>query len=196
MDKMTSCASVQYFEVNAYEKPLAGFEWMPVKPVELRDEVELYNTSLGAEQSSWTWYFANDIKFTVEKQNASYLFKEAGKYPVVMVVENKWGCSDTTINVIEVLPDFAFYMPNAFTPNADSKNETLKPTMRGTDEKNYYFQVFNRWGERLFVTRNPLEGWDGTYKDEPCKQENYVWVIEVSSGGEGKKYSGTVLLYR
>src|SRR5690606_21967357 len=118
-----------------------------------------------------------------------------GDYTIVHVVENKWGCADTIIKTLTVENNFVFYMPNAFTPNADSRNETLKPVLSGVTH--YYFQVFDRWGERLFVTTNPTEGWEGSYLSQPSKQGTYVWkVVLTTAAGEQQEYTGSVMLYR
>ena len=155
----------------------------------------LQNNSIGKDQTQWHWYMQHDKTFSSDNENTSYFFQHAGTYPIVYVVENKWGCADTAIKVLTIETDFALFVPNAFTPNADSRNESFKPVVRGV--KKYYFQVFNRWGERLFVTENPEEGWDGSFQSRECKQDSYVWKIVLSNTlGEQKEYTGSVVLIR
>ena len=70
-----------------------------------------------------------------------------------------------------------FYIPNAFTPGADGKNDDFKPLSIGLDPSSYQLEIFDRWGELFFVTNNINEGWDGTYKGRPVQTDVYVWKI-------------------
>jgi gliding motility-associated-like protein len=85
------------------------------------------------------------------------------------------GCPDTFSLKLVIVDDYVFYLPNAFTPNKDSKNEIFKPEVSGVYD--YEFFVFDRWGELIFQTTNTDEGWDGTYKGEKCQQDVYVYKI-------------------
>ncbi len=70
------------------------------------------------------------------------------------------------------------YIPNAFTPNGDGLNDEFR--IVGLPPENITevnFQVFNRWGEVVFSTKNIEEGWDGTLKGEECPHGVYVWAI-------------------
>ena len=65
-------------------------------------------------------------------------------------------------------------MPNAFTPNGDTKNDMLMPSLFGT-VKHYEFVVYNRYGEIVFETRELSKGWDGTLKGKPQNSGVFVW---------------------
>ncbi len=71
------------------------------------------------------------------------------------------------------------WVPNAFTPNGDGKNETFAPVV--TNAKDYSVLVFNRWGELIFETTNPIAGWNGTYKNKMCPEGVYVYIINFTS---------------
>ena len=133
--------------------------------------------------------------FHCEVCGAELFFENAGTYPIVYVVENRWGCADTVIKVLTIETDFTIFVPNAFTPNADSRNESFRPVVRGV--KNYHFEVFNRWGERLFATENPEEGWDGSFQSQKCKQDNYVWkVVMTTNNAKIVEKSGSVIILK
>jgi gliding motility-associated-like protein len=194
-DLLTSCENTQSFFVRAHDKPFADFEWSPEKPVAGIDNVLLTNNTLGQEQTAWSWYMQQDRSFKSQQENTSYFFPGEGTYEIVYVVENKWNCSDTVIKLLTIEPDFVIYVPNAFTPNADSRNESFKPSVRGVSH--YNFEVFNRWGERLFVTEDPEQGWDGSYKGQICKTDSYVWKIVLkTAAGEQREYKGSVVLLK
>lgn len=123
------------------------------------------------------------------------MFSEAGTYPVALVVTNKWGCSDTIIKPIVVGEDFSLYVPNAFTPNGDGLNDTFFP--KGHGILKYNLAIFDRWGEKLFTTSDFLQAWDGTFKGAACKNDVYVWKINVTMpDSKLKTYTGHVTLNR
>src|SRR5690606_19563788 len=112
------------------------------------------------------------------------LFENTGTYVVALTAQNEKQCLDTAIKSIYVLPDFTIFVPNIFTPNGDNLNETFKPVVRG--QKEYRFQIFNRWGAKIFETTDTNQDWDGTYNGEECKSDVYVWKITVVSAKEEK----------
>ena len=67
-----------------------------------------------------------------------------------------------------------FYLPNAFTPNGDENNNYFKPTMTsGLDFDTYHFEIYNRWGEKVFESNDVKFGWDGSY----ANQKSLGWVV-------------------
>ena len=106
------------------------------------------------------------------------------------------GCeSRDTINIkIYKGPDI--YMPNAFTPNEDGRNDILRGKLIGMKSFDYLV-IYNRHGQLIFKTSNPDEGWNGRYKflDQPAGV--YIWIASGTTFA-GKKImkKGTVLLLR
>lgn len=91
------------------------------------------------------------------------------------------------------------FIPNAFTPkNGDVLNDIYIPKLAFYEAgMNYTFRIFNRWGELLFETNNPNEGWDGIYKDKVCQMDVYVYVIEYGCPSHAyNKHRGTFHLLR
>jgi gliding motility-associated-like protein len=119
-----------------------------------------------------------------------------GTYLVKEIVENAAGCYDTAYAKVIITAEFRIFIPSAFTPNGDGMNDIYKPSLIGVH--NYYFRVFNRWGEQVFMTENPTEGWDGTFKGNTCPPEIYVYKITFRDDVENKFQgaSGTFLLIR
>jgi gliding motility-associated-like protein len=77
------------------------------------------------------------------------------------------------------------YVPKVFTPNADGTNDVLKPILVGIATF-HYFTVYNRWGNIIFTTQDPNQGWDGTFKGVSQPVETYLWIAEGITT-EGKK---------
>ncbi|MEY2828977.1 MAG: hypothetical protein RIQ33_835, partial [Bacteroidota bacterium] len=74
--------------------------------------------------------------------------------------------------------DCNMYMPNAFSPNHDNLNETIKPIMECYPLPiEYEFSIFNRWGQKVFTTSNPDESWDGRFKNAEQEMGTYDYLI-------------------
>lgn len=90
----------------------------------------------------------------------------------------------------------AIYFPTAFTPNGDGKNEVFKATCFQTPE---YFElsIYDRWGEMIFHTKNPSEGWKGLIRGKEQATGSFVWHCIYQFAGEKQQLAkGTVLLIR
>jgi gliding motility-associated-like protein len=111
---------------------------------------------------------------------------------------NASGCSnfDSVLVEIKAINKGKFLMPGAFTPNNDGRNDCFGAKYWGfiTD---FNFSIFNRWGERVFNTKNPTQCWDGNYKGIPQKADVYVYIIKARSFCEESVFrKGTVALIR
>ena len=88
------------------------------------------------------------------------------------------------------------YVPTGFTPNGDGLNDVFRPLLFG-DIISMKFTVYNRWGEIVFQTTKPGQGWDGNYKGIPQDPNLFVWTCTWQlTGMEPGKKSGTFLLVR
>lgn len=88
------------------------------------------------------------------------------------------------------------YFPNAFTPNADGLNDVFKPTYYGVVHS-YELRVYDRWGNLLFESRNPLLGWDGRVKGSIPAPGTYVWYCRFNvNDNPENSVKGTLLLMR
>jgi gliding motility-associated-like protein len=115
----------------------------------------------------------------------------------VRVTSDK-GCTNEDsieVKVIAGNPAEGYLVPNAFTPNGDGKNDCFGMQSWGAVTE-FELSVFNRWGERVFYTKDPRQCWDGKYKGK--EQPSSAFVYQVSANGLcGKIYRrGTVILIR
>jgi gliding motility-associated-like protein len=93
-----------------------------------------------------------------------------------------------------------FYVPNAFTPNDDNINDDFRPYFQdGTVIISYLFEIFDRWGNKLFESENPEEGWGGYIRERKGSINVYVWkldaVVEFCDQINTIKSYGDVTLY-
>lgn len=81
-----------------------------------------------------------------------------------------------TVQVHELVcaePDI--FVPNTFTPNGDGNNDVLY--VRGRSIERMEFQVFDRWGEKVFETSDMARGWDATYNGEAVSAAVFVYHL-------------------
>jgi gliding motility-associated-like protein len=89
---------------------------------------------------------------------------------------------DTVVRPTIIRPEFVFYIPNSFTPqdSKDDLNETFNGF--GVGIKSYEMRIYNRWGETVYKSKDPILGWDGRIRnsEELAKQDVYVYVFEIT----------------
>ena len=116
--------------------------------------------------------FNNYLWSTGESQN-KIVIEAPGQY--WLKVTDKDGCTAT--DSIMVFPKecmSGIYIPTAFTPNDDGKNDYFGAIVYGR-VVSFNLQVFNRFGEIVFQSRDPYKKWDGLYKGAPFPTTAFVW---------------------
>ena len=89
-----------------------------------------------------------------------------------------------------------FFIPNAFSPNNDGKNDIYRPMLFGKVMQ-YEFAIYNQWGEIVFKSVDVNKGWDGKYKALPQDGNIFIWTCKYQFENEPIKIEkGTVLLLR
>ncbi len=122
----------------------------------------------------------------------------------IITVEGEAGCqASAEVTVYVITPECGepvIFVPTGFTPNGDGHNDVLK--VYGNSQANFffdefYFTVYDRWGQMLFESNNPDEGWDGTFKGEPLPPDTYGFYLKVRCyNGEEFFKKGNVTLLR
>lgn len=182
--------------IHVSDYPHADFTFSPAEPGN-GEEVFFYNHSTGENITDFVWSFGDGHSSYIEEPSHTYHLTESDFMTVHLTVTNSDGCSNDTIAIVPVEDNFAFYVPNAFTPNTDGKNEIFLPKVN--DVTNYEFTIYNRNGELIFYTNNPDQGWDGTVKGAPAPQGVYVWKIhyaKIGTPNEMMMKSGSLTLIR
>jgi gliding motility-associated-like protein len=206
--------------IQVYPRPIADFGWGPVGADIDAPTVDFVNQSIGASgypASNPTVYGTYGVEYYLGdvfamNQNSNNVYTNAGfshtyeyyepyTYYVTQWVVNNLGCKDSITKPVEILPNFTFYIPNAFSPNGDGANEGFKGTGVGIDNTTYNLWVFDRWGMMIFYADDLEKSWDGHMKgnaDKPVLQEDvYVWKVKFSDfRGKKHEYHGTVTLLR
>lgn len=163
------------------------------------DPLTLVNESTG-QIDSWQWNFGN-TSFSNQKDPTPVFFpkgKPETKYSVVLAVSNNTlGCTDSVRKTITVLDLCFIAVPSAFTPNNDGLNDYFAPH-NALKADNYDFQIYNRWGQRIFKSRNWKDKWDGKVNGVLQAAGVYVWMLSYTHRETKEHFfkKGTVTLIR
>ena len=106
---------------------------------------------------------------------------------------NLMSCKDSIVfNVIENCP-VRIFIPNAFSPNSNLRNDAFKPIITGVYDS-YNMSIFNRWGQIVYESKQG--SWDGMYKGRPAPDGVYAVLIQVRAKGKMLTYRSTLTLVR
>lgn len=157
----------------------------PLPQVELGDTILLYTGSAinlhaggGFMQYDWTTGSTDSI-IEVSSQ---------GDFGVT--VKDYHCCINSDTVYVKV---FAYYIPTAFTPNSDGKNDIFRVIglYRNIDFK---MMIYDRWGQEIFTSDDIDTGWDGTFKNQPCPSDTYVWRVNIQFLGQDIVTTGSIVL--
>lgn len=173
--------------------PQAGFDYEPKEVSILLAQIRYMDESQDA--TSCLYYFGDGATST--NCSGMYEYMEAGRYPIMQVVTNEFGCTDTLIQYVTILPEYALYIPNTFTCDENGINELWE--VKGIGIKEYHLLIFNRWGERIFETETFKHYWNGRRynRGDVVQQDVYAYRIMVRDVfGRQHEYFGHVMLLK
>jgi gliding motility-associated-like protein len=198
------CADTAIKLIRVFPSPTAKFSAHPLSIFIPDDPVTFTNESTRA--AKYDWHFGDGE--TSAGESPTHTYQKADEYQVILIVTSSNGCRDTFAlpEKIVALEESKIEVPNAFTPNLtgsrgrtfdpkDLSNDIFHPNIKGADK--YVLSIYSRWGELLFETKNPDEGWDGYYKGKLCTQDVYIWkVIATFIDGKSINKTGEHILLR
>lgn len=114
----------------------------------------------------------------------------------VVTITTGIGCIIKDTQLVRIFKEKEIYVPKGFSPNGDGNNDKIFPRLVGVRTLTY-FKVYNRWGQLLYQTSNPDEGWDGIYRGVKQPMETYVWMAEgIDIDNNTIRRTGNFLLLR
>ena len=114
-----------------------------------------------------------------------------------LVVTDQAGCADSAFVRVKVFKSNPYvFVPTAFTPNNDGKNDVVRPIAVGIQQIKY-FSIYNRWGQMVFTTSENGRGWDGKIAGRFQNTGVFVWMVSaIDYTGKPIFLKGTVTLIR
>ncbi|MCB9205193.1 MAG: gliding motility-associated C-terminal domain-containing protein, partial [Flavobacteriales bacterium] len=162
--------------IEVYPVTYADFEWTPDSVSTFDPEVHFIDKSHGAIY--WDWDFGDTNQYSLSTlQNPDFTYSEHGYHDIMLITDNEYGCVDTIVRTIYIYADIRFYVPNAFTPDSDGKNEVFRGY--GSDILEYQMKIFNRWGQLVFLSNDIDYAWDGRVRGHPAKAGVYVYEFII-----------------
>ncbi len=107
--------------------------------------------------------------------------------------------TDTVIAHLEQEP-YTVYVPNSFSPNNDGTNDVFLPVGNAMDPASYHLMIFNRWGEKVFESRDMNQEWEGDVKlgEYYVPDQVYTYFLKAKSvhNAEPREYTGSITIFR
>ncbi len=187
----TSTLTKQYL-ITTFPKPVLDF-YTTKRFMSLPNAVFNMQNNSNSVFNSWDVFDSTGASIQASKlRDPSFYINTLGRYSVRLIGTNSYGCIDTLYkpDYIGTLGQGYVYVPNAFSPNLNGKNDGFMPSLYNVKDRNYTFKVFNRWGELLFETKDLTGVWDGKYNNVYCEQDVYIWTVN------GEYYNGDLFGFR
>jgi len=165
--------------ITVLPAPVAGFSFTPEQPSNIKPTVNFFDESAGAIR--WLYHFGNGHSSSLP--NPAYTFPDTGIYEVMQAVTHPSGCMDTVFRVIDVRPEVRYYIPNAFTPNNDGLNDEYVGAGLMEGASDFKLTIWNRWGELVFETNDPFEGWNGRKHNTGKEVPSGVYMVLATFNG-------------
>lgn len=173
----------------------ADFDYAPKTITNFASTVSF--TDKSAFATRWQWFF--DTKGYSVLKNPTFKFRDTGVYKITLLTANQFGCTDSISKLLDVIPQVTYFLPNAFTPNDDGTNDDYRGKGFVEGMRNFEMTIYNRWGERVFETNDPLQGWNGQKfnKGEPSPQGVYLCLVTYTTPrGENRELRSYATLLR
>jgi gliding motility-associated-like protein len=172
----------------------------PIHAYAGRDTSAVLEQPLQLEASGGTSYLwsPNTALSATNIANPVALYNETfNQIRYKVVVFNEANCKDSAFVIVKVFNTGpTVFVPTAFTPNGDGKNDVLRPIVVGMKQFDF-FRIYNRWGQQVFSTQTDSKGWDGTMNGTAQLSGTYVWWVKATDY-KGVPYfkKGTVTLIK
>lgn len=170
--------------------PTAAFSFQPVQPVE-NTFTEFTNASVGAVR--YLWDFGDGTTDSLE--NPRHIFPATGTYNVCLTAINQYGCEDTACREVSALIEPLLDVPNAFTPGKFGVNSTIG--VEGFGIQQMEWTIYNRWGQKVFVSNDQKIRWDGTFNGKALPMDVYTYTLRATfANGTQTTKTGDITLIR
>jgi len=191
------CSGKGIGTIKMSKNPTAGFIASPSPTDVFNTEVAFSNTS-SVDVVYWHWDYGDGNTLAPNTASPIHTYAEdVGTYTVTLIVHNATPCWDTISSEILIGPEYAYYIPNSFTPNGDKNNNGFRGV--GIGIVKYKLEIFDRWGQFIWQSTDLDEYWDGivTGGTRIVQEDVYVWKVFITDVfGREHHYIGTVTVVK
>jgi gliding motility-associated-like protein len=182
------------FTITVSPNPTASYSYTP-NPTQANTPVTFLNASVGGTRFKWLFDDGDTLMTIRPDTTVRHLYNATGTYNTCLVAYNNSGCSDTTCQSISVTVNALVDVANSFTPNGDGINDKIY--VRGYGIAKMTWTIYNRWGNIVYQSTDPKEGWDGRVNGKMQQQEVYHYTLIVEFGSKDRTTkNGDITLLR
>lgn len=186
--------------ITVFDHPVSEFTFGP-QPTDYFNTYISFVDASSIDAIQWNWSFGTGASLgtsTDEFPALHFPSEDLGTYPVQLVVTNVHTCTDTVTHEVVIDGYYAVYVPNTFTPDGDGVNDLWRPMIKDQIFKDYQLRLFDRWGQEIWATADPNEGWDGKLGGEFAMTGVYAWRLDTRDliAGFRHEYYGHVNLLK
>ena len=186
--------------ITVFDHPVAEFTFGP-QPTDYFNTYISFVDASSIDAIQWDWSFGVNASLgtsTDEFPSLHFPSEDLGTYPVQLIVTNVHTCTDTITHEVVIDGYYAVYVPNTFTPDGDGVNDLWRPMIKDQIFQDYELRLFDRWGQEIWVTTDPNEGWDGKLGGETAMTGVYAWRLDTRDliAGFRHEYYGHVNLLK
>ncbi|TAF54013.1 MAG: PKD domain-containing protein, partial [Sphingobacteriia bacterium] len=154
-------------------------------------------TNLSTGATNYQWDFGDGSRLNTLRRDTlvQHTYPATGTYEACLFAINGAGCIAKTCVNIDAVVNPLFDVPNAFTPNGDGVNDKI--FVRGFGIAKMSWKIYNRWGQLVFFSTDPAQGWDGRFQGKIQPQEVYHYTVEIEFSDKVKQVrKGDITLLR
>jgi gliding motility-associated-like protein len=174
--------------------PTAQFTLDPSVTEILAPTIRFFDQTIGA--TTWHWDFGDGTTLD-SVANPVHTYQDTGTYTICLTITNQYGCTSRDCHTVIIKPVWSFYIPNAFTPDGDGKNETFNG--KGMGIHDYELYIFDRWGDLLFKSTSLATDWDGRANNGSTlvEEDVYIYLVKFKDPDNKRhRYTGSVTVVR
>lgn len=194
--------STDPFQIWVEPGPLLSFSHSVTN--ETATALDVAFMAASAPNVRFLWDFGDDDISDSDLPNPQVQYRKAGVFTVQLMGATPFGCADTLIKTDLILfnpntpptdtttvpvdttqAQSSIFIPTAFTPNGDNQNDLLY--VRGPIRQ-LFFHVYNSWGELVFESSSPDQGWNGYHRGKLAQTGTYV-VLAKGTLTDGTSFS-------
>ena len=184
------CANTKSINTVIIPNPYSNNKYTTVNAVQNQD-YQLQARSF--QNANYLWTPASGLS-NVSIVNPLFNYNRQQQYNIKITTAE--GCIIVDTILVRMYQNCEIYVPGGFSPNGDGMNDVLFPELVGIAQLKS-FKVFDRWGQLMFQTNIPGQGWDGKYKGVKQPIETYMWMAEgIDVNGNIIKKNGSTILMR
>jgi gliding motility-associated-like protein len=183
-----------YFNLFVSGSPNAAFTYNPIPS---QENIPTNFTNLSGPAVLYRWDFGDSNTLVTIRRDTlvRHQYPRTETFNTCLIAINEFGCADTTCLPVPARVNPLIDVVSAFTPNNDGVND--RAMVYGFGVVKMTFRIYNRWGQLMFESSDPRQGWDGMFKGKPQPMEAYAYTLDADLiNGERVKRGGSITLVR